>query len=41
MVNDLHDRKFSKEELDRMKEGFEEFFKLGLLRKNVNLMIMF
>lgn len=27
MVNDLHDRKFSKEELDRMKEGFEEFFK--------------
>lgn len=26
MVNDLHDRKFSKEELDRMKEGFEEFF---------------
>ena len=27
MVNDLHDRKFSNEELDRMKEGFEEFFK--------------
>lgn len=27
MVNDLHDRKFSKEELDRMKEGFEEFFR--------------
>ena len=27
MVNDLHDRKFSKEELDRMKEGFEGFFR--------------
>ena len=27
MVNDLHDRKFSKEEMDRMKEGFEEFFR--------------
>ena len=27
MVNDLHDRKFTKEELDRMKEGFEEFFR--------------